>query len=326
MQMIEDLTNEQLVAEIKQGINRKDNLEKLYLNNTGFIYRIASKYKSYEDIDDLMQIGFIGMYEAIEPFDTEKGFKFLTYARWHIQQAMSRYLEENDIIRIPSYMVNRIHQYKKIRHHYKSILHREPTNQEYCRALKIDFKQLEDVKKALHKYKHIKSLNEPLKSSDGEDMTLADAISSEFDIEEKVIDDIMQKRVKTELWNIVSRECTPEQSKVINCRYKGEYTLKQAGEVIGVAPERARVVEANALRQLRVPRVSRELRAKFEINEARAYSGGVNSFNRTRTSSTERTALKNIELEDEWEKFVKKMETEIASQKTFYTQNSFINS
>ena len=88
------LTNENLVKEIKQGINEKENLEKLYLNNTGFIYRIASKYKGYEDIDDLMQIGFIGMYEAIEPFDETKGFKFLTYARWHIQQAIGRYLEE----------------------------------------------------------------------------------------------------------------------------------------------------------------------------------------------------------------------------------------
>ena len=157
---------------------------------------------------------------------------------------------------------------------------------------------MEDVKATLHKYKHIKSLNEPLKGSDDEDMTLADAISSNEDLEDSVIDDIMQKKVKTELWEIVSRECTPEQNKVINCRYKGEYTLKQAGEVIGVTPERARVVEANALRQLRVPRVSREMKAKFEVNQARAYRSSLSSFKRTGTSSTESVALKNIELEN----------------------------
>ena len=307
------MSNEELVRAIKQDTNVTNNLESLYLNNTGYIYKIASKYKGYEDIDDLMQIGFIGMYEAIEPFDETKGFKFLTYARWHIRQAITRYLEENDMIRIPSYLIQRIHQYKKVRNHFKSNLHREPTNQEYCRALKIDLEQLKDVKKALHKYKHIKSLNEPLKSSDGEDMTLADTVQSNENLEDSVIDNVMQERAKVELWEILSRECTPEQNKVINCRYRGDYTLKQAGEVIGVTPERARVVEANALRQLRVPRVSRELQRKFEINEARAYSGGVNSFNRTRTSSTERTALKNIELEEEWQEFVEEMNREIRS-------------
>ena len=292
------MTNEYLVKEIKQGINEKDNLESLYLNNKRFIYKIANKYKGYEDVGDLAQIGFIGMYEAIEPFDETKGFKFLTYARWHIQQAISRYLEENDIIRIPSYLSQRIHQYNRIRNHYKSNLHREPTNQEYCRALKIDLEQLKDVKKALHKYKHIKSLNEPLKGSDDEDMTLGDSIASNIDLEDNVIGNMMQEKAKVELWQIVNRECTPEQSKVINCRYRGDYTLKQAGEVIGVTPERAKVVEASALRKLRVPRVSRELRAKFEINQARAYKSSLSSFKRTGTSSTESVALKNIELEN----------------------------
>ena len=297
MQVIEKLTNEQLVSEIKQNRNKKDNLESLYLNNKRFIYKIANKYKGYEDVGDLAQIGFIGMYEAIGPYDETKGFKFLTYARWHIQQAISRYLEENDIIRIPSYLSQRIHQYKKVRNHYKSNLHREPTNKEYCRALNISLEQLKDVKKALHKYKHIKSLNEPIKGSDDEDITLGDSISSNEDLEDSVIDDMMQKKVKTELWEIVSRECTPEQNRVINCRYKGEYTLKQAGEVIGVTPERARVIEASAIRKLRTPRVRRELKAKFEINEARAYRGGLSSFKRTGTSSTESVALKNLELE-----------------------------
>lgn len=292
------MTNEYLVKEIKQGINEKDNLESLYLNNKRFIYKIANKYKGYEDVGDLAQIGFIGMYEAIGPYDETKGFKFLTYARWHIQQAISRYLEENDMIRIPSYMVNRIYQYKKVRNHYKSNLHREPTNQEYCRALNIDLEQLEDVKATLHKYKHIKSLNEPIRGSDDEDMTLGDSITSNIDLENNVIDNMMQDKAKTELWNIISRECTPEQSEVISCRYKGEYTLKQAGEVIGVTPERARIVEADALRQLRVPRVSRELKAKFEVNQARAYKSSLSSFKRTGTSSTESVALKNIELEN----------------------------
>ena len=292
------LSNEMLVREIKQGINEKENLEKLYLNNTGFIYRIASKYKGYEDIEDLMQIGVIGMYEAIEPYDETKGFKFLTYARWHIQQAISRYLEENDMIRIPSYMVNRIYQYKKVRNHYKSNLHREPTDREYCRALKIDLEQLKDTRKALHQYNRIRSLSEQIQGVDDEDMTLGDSISSNEDLESQVIDNMMQDKAKTELWEIVSRECTPEQNRVINYRYRGDYTLKQAGAVIGVTPERARVVEANALRQLRVPRVSRELKAKFEVNQARAYKSSLSSFKRTGTSSTESVALKNIELEN----------------------------
>ena len=291
------MTNENLVKEIKQGINEKDNLESLYLNNKRFIYKIANKYKGYEDVDDLMQIGVIGMYEAIGPYDETKGFKFLTYARWHIQQAISRYLEENDIIRIPSYLIQRIHQYKKVRNHYNANLHRSPTKEEYCRALKIDFKQLEDVKKALHKYKHIKSLNEPLKSSDGEDMTLADTVQSTENLENSVIDNMMKNKAKAELWQIVSRECTPEQNKVINCRYRGDCTLKQAGAVIGVSSSMARSIEASAIRKLRVPRVSRELRTKFEINQARAYRGGLGSFRNNWASSTELVAMKNLELE-----------------------------
>ena len=292
------MTNENLVKEIKQGINEKDNLESLYLNNKRFIYKIANKYKGYEDVGDLAQIGFIGMYEAIEPYDETKGFKFLTYAGWHIRQAITRYLEENDMIRIPSYMVNRIYHYKRVRHQFKSNLHREPTKKEYCRALNISLEQLEDVKATLHKYKHIKSLNEPIKGSDGEDITLGDSISSNEDLESQVIDNMMQDKAKTELWEIVSRECTPEQNRVINCRYKKDYTQKQAGAIIGVSPSMARSIEASAIRKLRVPRVRRELKAKFEVNQARAYKSSLSSFKRTGTSSTESVALKNIELEN----------------------------
>ena len=290
------VSNENLVKAIKQDVNVTDNLEALYLNNKGFIYKIVNKYKGYEDIDDLMQVGFIGMYEAIEPYDETKGFKFLTYASHHIKQAISRYLEENDIIRIPSYLIQRINQYNKVRNYIKSNLHREPTEREYCRVLKIDLEQLRDTKKALPKYKHIKSLNEPIKGSEDGDITLGDSIQSDFDIEEEIIDKVMKEKARTELWQIVKRECTPEQNKIINCRYKNDFTLKQAGEVIGVTPERARVVEADALRKLRVPRVSRELRAKFEINEARAYRGGLCSFRNNWASSTEMVALKNLEL------------------------------
>jgi RNA polymerase primary sigma factor len=290
------LTNENLVKEIKQGINEKENLESLYLNNKRFIYKIANKYKGYEDLDDLMQIGFIGMYEAIEPYDETKGFKFLTYARWRIEQAITRYLEENDMIRIPSHLTQRIHQYKRLRNQYKSILHREPTDREYCMALRIDLEQLKDTRKALHRYKCIRSLNEPIRGSDDEDMTLGDSITSNIDLENSVIDNVMREKAKSELWEIVSRECTPEQNKVINCRYRGEYTLKQTGKIVGITPERVRVVQSDALRKLRVPRVSRELRAKFEVNEARAYRSSLSNFKRTGTSSTEMVALKNLEI------------------------------
>lgn len=315
MQMIEDLTNEQLVAEIKQGINREYNLEKLYLNNKLFIRKMASRYIAYAELDDLVQEGSIGLFEAIENYNENLGFKFLTYAEFHIKKRMTRYIGNNGkTIRIPIHLISQMQQYKKINNYFIFELGRKPTDEELTRALKIDIEQLKKLKSNIAKYKQIESLDKPIKSIEDDSMTIADTISNNEDLESSIVGDMMQEKAKNELWEIVSRECSPTQYEVINCRYRKDYTLKDTGEIIGVAPERARVVEANALRKLRVPRVSRELQRKFEINEARAYSGGVNSFNRTRTSSTERVALKNIELEEEWQEFVKKMETEIASQ------------
>ena len=293
------MSNEMLVREIKQGINAKDNLDKLYKNNKGFIFKMVNKYKGYGELDDLEQEAFIGMYNAIEPYDETKGYKFLTYASHHIKQAITRYIDNNsNTIRLPVHMVQLIQRYKKVRNYFKVNLQREPTEKEYCIHLNLDTEQLEDVKKSLHRYNRLKSLDGQITGSDGDTMTLGQVVPDNVDVENQVINKSMDDKVKVELWEIVKRECDTESNQAIIHRYKDNLTLNESGEAMGITKEAVRQWQNKGLRKLRTPRVRKELQEKFEINIASVYRGsGIGSFNHDFTSSTERVALRNLELE-----------------------------
>ena len=293
------MSNEELVKQIQQGINQTDNMKQLYQQNRGIIYKIAQRYAyNQDDIEDLIQEAYFGLYEAVKRYENTAGVLFMSYASFWIKQAIIRYQEENNgTVRIPSHMYYKIIQYKRLISDYERQLGRTTTDEElrWYFALGIDQKALEDIKKAYHRFNCMSSLDEFIPGMDG-DIQRSDTITDpNIDIENSVIDEIIEESKRTKLWQIVKENVTPEQNTVITARYRKSMTLEATGQIIGKTRDKARNLEAQALRKLRHPSTRRKLEEKFEVNYARVYNGGLSSFRNRWSSIVEDIAIRNID-------------------------------
>lgn len=285
------MSNEELVKLIRQGVNSTPNMEQLYINNKGYIHKIAMKYAGYADIEDLMQEAYFGLYEAVKRYEDTHETKFMTYAGFWIQQSIRRYIENNNSsIRIPVHLQGLMYQYHKIINAFHTQLGRKPTDRELCHYLNISQTRLEKLKGYIFTAGKVKSLDETIPGGEGDDVTYADTVASGQDLEDEVIDRMMEQDKKN-LWQIVERNANEIENQVIRFRYIKSLTLEAAGQELGITREAVRQWESKALRKLRRPRCSREIKDRFDIAESLAYRGGVNRFKTTWTSSTERAAI-----------------------------------
>ena len=108
------MTNEQLVQKIKNGYSVTDNMQKLYENNLPIIKQVIKPYTAYENMEDLLQEAYFGLWEAVQHYESSENVLFMTYAVYWIRQAVVKYLDKcSSLIRIPSNAKQRIIRYKK---------------------------------------------------------------------------------------------------------------------------------------------------------------------------------------------------------------------
>lgn len=293
---VDYMTNEELVDKIQKGINPGDNMEQLYIRNKGYIYKIALRYAYKDDIEDLLQEAYFGLYEAVQKYEDTAGVLFMSYASFWIKAAITRYLENNGLtVRLPSDIHNKIIRYKRLISVYEMQLGRKPLDYELRRHLGVSQKVLECIRKAYHEFYSMGSLDELITGVDG-DMQLGEVIPDpSCDVATNSIERMMENSIQTELWQIVKDNVTPEQNTVITARYRKDMTLEATGQLIGKSKDMARQLEAKALKKLRLSRITRLLQEKFEINYARAYSGGLSSFRNRWSSIVEDIAIRNVD-------------------------------
>ncbi len=296
------MENEQLVLRIQAGDNVAENMLQLWQQNRGFIHKIVNQYKAYAEEEDLEQEGYLGLSAAVEHYNSDEGVTFLHYASFWIKQYMSRYIKSNGTIRLPEFMQGRIREYNKMVQKWQQNYHRKPTDGEICHFLDLSWEMLENLKKAVQMAK-IGSLDVPM--GEDEDCSLYDLIPGSMDEEEQVESMVLEKVQKEELcavvWPLVD-SLTDTQAKTIRARYQDNMTFREIAEDQGVSVEMARQRERQGLRELRKPSKSKLLRP-FLPDDNRIYSmglqgNGVERFNMTWTSSTERAALRDWELEE----------------------------
>lgn len=290
------MSNEELVKKIQQGINQTDNMEQLYSQNRGYIFKMANRYAHVCDVEDLMQEAYFGLYEAVQRYEDTAGVLFMSYASYWVRQSIIRYLENNGLtVRIPSHLYNKIIGYKRLISAFEMQLGRKPTDKELKGHLEVSQQVLEGIKKAYHEFYSIGSLDELIPGVDG-DMQLNEIIADpDIDLENSVVDRMIEDSKRTELWQIVEDNVTPEQNKVITARYRKNMTLEATGQLIGKSIDRARVLQNEALRKLRLSRITRQLHEKFEINYARVYNGSLTGFRSRWFSIVEDIAIKNYD-------------------------------
>ena len=289
------MTNEQLAARIRAGENVGNNMAVLYDQVKDFIHAMAYKYHGQGELEDLEQEGFLALYDAIDHYEADQGVKFLTYASHWIRQRMQKYIQNTGSpLRLSAGRQEAIRKYRKFCTEFQAEQGCKPTEAELCRSLWLTLEQLREIQYDAC-MTAVKSLDAPIKGAEGEeDTTLGELAASAADPCEELLDRLEQEELCSILWQCVD-SLPGKQPDVIRSRYKDNMTMKQCGQFCGISEAEVRKQQLKALRSLRSGENAKKLRP-FLPEDAWIYSGalignGVERFNHTWTSSTERIAM-----------------------------------
>ena len=289
------MTNEQLAARIRSGENVGNNMAVLYDQVKDFIHAMAYKYHGQGELEDLEQEGFLALYDAIDHYEADQGVKFLTYASHWIRQRMQKYIQNTGSpLRLSAGRQEAIRKYRKFCTEFQAEQGCKPTEAELCRSLWLTLEQLREIQYDAC-MTAVKSLDAPIKGAEGEeDTTLGELAASAADPCEELLDRLEQEELFSVLWQCVD-SLPGKQPDVIRSRYKDNMTMKQCGQFCGISEAEVRKQQLKALRSLRSGENAKKLRP-FLPEDAWIYSGalignGVERFNHTWTSSTERIAM-----------------------------------
>ena len=251
---LKDISRRVSIGEAKSRRAKKDMIEA----NLRLVISIAKKYTNRGlQFLDLIQEGNIGLMKAVDKFEYRRGYKFSTYATWWIRQAITRSIaDQARTIRIPVHMIETINKLNRISRQIMQEKGREATPEE----LALEMEMPEDkVRKVLKIAKEPISMETPI--GDDEDSHLGDFIE-----DSKMLSPVESATIQglKESTQGVLAGLTARESKVLRMRFginmNTDHTLEEVGKQFDVTRERIRQIEAKALRKLRHPSRSDQLR------------------------------------------------------------------
>ena len=257
---IKEINRKMSIGEAKARRAKKEMIEA----NLRLVISIAKKYTNRGlQFLDLIQEGNIGLMKAVDKFEYRRGYKFSTYATWWIRQAITRSIaDQARTIRIPVHMIETINKLNRISRQMLQELGRDPQPEELAERMELP----EDkVRKVLKISKEPISMATPI--GDDEDSNLGDFIE---DINVLLPADTATNAGLSESTREILSSLTPREAKVLRMRFgidmNTDHTLEEVGKQFDVTRERIRQIEAKALRKLRHPSRSEQLRSFIDAD------------------------------------------------------------
>jgi RNA polymerase primary sigma factor len=252
---IKDINRKMSIGEAKARRAKKEMVEA----NLRLVISIAKKYTNRGlQFLDLIQEGNIGLMKAVDKFEYRRGYKFSTYATWWIRQAITRSIaDQARTIRIPVHMIETINKLNRISRQMLQEMGREPLPEELAERMEMSE---EKVRKVLKIAKEPISMETPI--GDDEDSHLGDFIEDGTVV--SPVDSATTSGLKETTGSVLAG-LTPREAKVLRMRFgiemNTDHTLEEVGKQFDVTRERIRQIEAKALRKLRHPSRSDQLRS-----------------------------------------------------------------
>ena len=255
---IRDINRHMSIGEAKARRAKKEMVEA----NLRLVISIAKKYTNRGlQFLDLIQEGNIGLMKAVDKFEYRRGYKFSTYATWWIRQAITRSIaDQARTIRIPVHMIETINKLNRISRQILQDTGQKPSPEELAKHMEMP----EDkIRKVLKIAKEPISMETPI--GDDEDSHLGDFIEDGNMLSPL---DSATKDGLSEATNAILKSLTEREAKVLRMRFgiemNTDHTLEEVGKQFDVTRERIRQIEAKALRKLRHPSRSEQLRSFLE--------------------------------------------------------------
>lgn len=282
------MTNEELAILAK---NDREYILPLWQQVGRLGIKIAHGYKEKIETDDLEQLAFLALYEAVNRFDAAAGCKFSSFYASNVKWTICEYLEENGCsVRLPSYLYQRVNEHNCEVSKFIKENGRKPTESEIKMMLSISDAEYKTLQRALSVY-YMGSLDAPLTASEDSDIKVVDTVADSCDLEGEVTDLIQIEQMQQAIRDALG-ELPDIDRYVVEQHYFGGMTLEEIAETTSRSAEAVRQRGQGALKKLRTGKHSARLQSFLpEKVLAKAYKSGLNSFKQSWESSVERSVF-----------------------------------
>lgn len=236
------LTNEQMRILFQKMQSHDDQAkEQLILGNLKLVLAMVQRFSHRTDnMDDLFQIGCVGLIKAIDHFDLNHGVRFSTYAVPMILGEMKRHLRDNQMIRVSRQLKDLAYQAMKVKDQFQQVNQREPSHAEIAEEMNVSLKEIDECMEAMGS---VLSIFEPVYNDDGDALYLMDQIQDDKDEIEQLINTMS---LKESLKNLSQKEL-----EIIRKRYYESQTQTEIAEELGISQAQVSRIEKNALSVLK---------------------------------------------------------------------------